>query len=198
MADDDSVLTTNNPQRISSLIQLHTAEYEALTTKNTYLVTVQYSLGTILVLWFALVAQIYAAFNPKVLIWASALVPQLIVLVFMAALIEIYGNTCYIERYLRPAITQLVRPDPFWTYEEHAIKYRAFVPLAWEWWPFAFCILVNTTVGVLRWRLIGLPFSTEDYLLIPSAILFVVVLGLSIKATSVRKSYYLNSEQARR
>jgi hypothetical protein len=96
---------------LSQLIQLHVAEYQAVTTRNTYWVTLQYALGPITVGAFVVLVKGRSFVSGSLLSWAAAVFFDLIMLVYYGILYEIYNNTRYLECELSRDAEQL-RDDP--------------------------------------------------------------------------------------
>ena len=93
----------------TSLAQLHIAEYEALATRNSYLITLQYSLLPAAVLIVTLFAQMWSANKDhnELLVWAVYASLLMVGIVWVDTLWEIYNNVWYVERELKPLISKL-------------------------------------------------------------------------------------------
>ena len=110
------------------LLQLHIAEYTALTTRNNNWVTIQIGIWSVMTLYITAAIGAWAYFSQLKLdygiyiVWGSGIVLQLIVLVLYLTLGEIYINVYYIEEKLRPLLSDLVDGKPFWGYEAFLAK----------------------------------------------------------------------------
>jgi len=137
----------------ADVLQLHLAEYNALTTRNTYILTIQYGLPAILLLFVTLVYT-FRGKRGQVLgmqIWAAFIGAQIIGLVWAENLWEQYNNLKYIEEHLRPAVTSLVHDPSFWCYEPYRATERRT-----SWWSpeWATCSIGGILlVGILLCRL---------------------------------------------
>jgi hypothetical protein len=129
---DQHPLEQRNP---ATLIQLHIAEYQALTMRNTYWITMQYFLWPILIGLIGLVTQLHNPFDPALRIWGIAIVIEVVVVAYYAATLEQYSNVRYIETELKPSISVLVGPESFWGYEPYLKASRPFPAWLWEMWP---------------------------------------------------------------
>jgi hypothetical protein len=121
----------------SKILQLHLAEYQMLTTRNTYWITIQMSLWPVLLLVLALVAQVRDLFLPGLLAWVSVAIIQVIIFWYYVLLLEQYRNVLYIEQYLRAQISALIGPRQFWFYETFLKRLRGHQPFVWEYSPLA-------------------------------------------------------------
>lgn len=138
----------------TSLIQLHVAEYQALTMRNTYWITMQYFLWPILIGLIGLINQLHNPFDPTLRIWGFAVVGQIVVVAYYAATLEQYSNVHYIETKLKPSISALVGADSFWGYERYLKASRPFAPWLWEIWPLLLPLGCIAYPIAERWRLL--------------------------------------------
>ena len=167
-------------QRLQALLQLYIAEYQALTTRNTYWITLQYALWPILILSLALLAQVPSLLPKQVLAWSAAVIVQVIVVAYYGAAYETYNNVRYIEHELRPLVRAIVGGSPFWNYERYLKQRRALAPAWWEYGPIILSVGAPSIVGWAR-----LPWSVSDYVWF-AATLIGVILSASLARTIVR------------
>lgn len=171
-----------------SLTQLHVAEYQALTTRFTYWLTLQYALWPILLLALTFLAQARGAISARVLLWAATIITQVVVLAYYQALCESYKNVHYIERYLRREVQKVVGQVPFWEYERYIKSHRTLDPLWWEAWPLGLCVGAWVFVGATQ---VG--WSGHDVAPACASAIVVTLSALSASdATRIRKSFFPN------
>lgn len=121
----------NDSPNHESLIQVHIAEYNAITTRNVYWLVMQQNIGTLLLVSFGIVATIFP--------WASQKIPARYffwgVLTAVQASFgginfineEIYRNVFYIENELRRTVQRLLiigslGEEQIWQYEAFLYK----------------------------------------------------------------------------
>jgi len=126
---------------VSELVQLHVAEYQALTARNTSWQTLQAGLGPLLLLFYALVAQVWQSQDHATLVWVSVLVLEFVSLVFCQAALEGYNNVRYLETKLRPALVEVLGTNAFWMYERWIPWHRPGVVWWYEASPAGFSLL---------------------------------------------------------
>ena len=104
----------------STLMALHTAEYQALTTRNTHWQTVQFQLPVFFLVFLGLVAQTWrVASDHTFLVWGCVVVFECVTLAFYESTRLSYVNVRYIETELRALVRDLLprRDSRFWLYE---------------------------------------------------------------------------------
>jgi hypothetical protein len=128
----------------SLIVDAHIAEYEALMTRNTYWVTIQFSTAPAIAIYFTLLAVILSALGivqpagaaalQKSILWVAVLGAELFVIAGYMCLYEIYNNVRYVESHLRPEMDKLLPNQNYWKYENYLAKHRGFGALLNEWW----------------------------------------------------------------
>ena len=118
-----------SPEGVPALLQVHLAEYQALTTRNTYWMTLQYALFPILLLFLAIVAQMWGTFDHKLLVWVSVCAIDAIFFSHYQAGWESYNNVLYLETRLRPEILELLGNGELLGYEDFLKAQRG--PVVW-------------------------------------------------------------------
>lgn len=143
-----------------SLLQMHCAEYEALMTRNTYWITIQFSVAPAIAIYFTLLATVWNGIRfiePTVnviqfqnsLLWIGLLGAEAFVLAGYACLGEIYENVRYIETDLRREVEALVNQRPVWMYESYLMKRRGLGASAAE---FAATVAAFLAIGWIYWK----------------------------------------------
>jgi hypothetical protein len=154
------------------LVQAHLNEYQALTMRNTYWITLQYACWPIVLLYAALVAQVWSSFNHGLLIWVSFVIIQAAVLAWYQAGYEIYRNVVYMETRLRPQLQAIVGSSEFWGYEPYLGQQRGSHPQSYE--------ILPVLGGVLLYLLLTwyrCPWSAIDWVggVVGAVVLLVIV-----------------------
>ena len=165
------------------LLQVHLAEYSALTTRGTTFITLGVAVCSIIPLYLAFVGAIwsYATSKPhgmSVLVWGSLLVIQVVVLFAVQLQNEQYQIVFYIETILRRRVHKLVQSENFWEYEGFLREERKPEHGA-TWWEhsgsvgmFVFLTIVALVfwhfTPVTKWDALGIGVN-----LVPTVFLFV-------------------------
>jgi hypothetical protein len=155
-----------------ALLNVHIAEYEAMTTRCTYFMALQMGLWPLLLLFWPLLAQVRGAVPNRTLVWLGLLGSQIVLFMYLHLLGEQYLMLVYIENNLRDRVSALIPGTVFWNYERFLPKQRsrtgasthrlltyamiAFValvivvqwPFAWSDAPYGIANLVVATVIV--------------------------------------------------
>ncbi len=139
-------------------LDLHIAEYEALMTRNTYLVTLQFSLWPILLLFFTLLAQIWNSIDHGILIWSTGVALQLIGAAWVQLIWEQLNNIQYLESKVRPLIAASMHGSRFWQYESYLAYYRGGIFLG-DYWLTLAAILALSLAAYVRWPLLIVDYA---------------------------------------
>lgn len=105
-------------------INLHIAEYNALTTRTTYFINFQFILLTALLAWIIVIVTIWDSKLEHIYIWGLLLGAQLIGIINAFVTHEYYNIVTYLESDLKPEIIKLIKNKSFWSYESFLIKER--------------------------------------------------------------------------
>jgi hypothetical protein len=163
------------PDYPESLIQLHIAEYNALTTRNTYWTTIQVAIWSVILLYITVAVMVWVytwqskPYFEVYIVWGSGIVIQLALATLNFTVQEIYRNVLYIECHLRSTINNIIGEKPFWKYESFLAKNSNKTPTWTDWVAtasFLATLVVTTSIRHVFWRkaeLLGmfanLPFS---------------------------------------
>ncbi len=122
-------------RHLESLVQLHVAEYQALATRNTYWITIQFSVWLLILTYVTLISAIWLAkpslpvmYTPFI-VWGSGILIQIALAGWYYAGHETYRNLCYVERDLRSMVQEAVGTPQFWQYEPYLAARRPKAPL---------------------------------------------------------------------
>jgi len=121
--------------RQSSLLNCHLFEYNALTTRITYWVSLQYATYTIAAAFLGFVAQGWGTVSRSVLAWACALVLELLAWAMLQTTWEICSTVAYIEKELKPRVQDLIKDKDLKPPMQALIKDEllwAFEPYIWR------------------------------------------------------------------
>lgn len=121
-----------------NLIQVHLAEYSALTTRNTYWLTLQFALWPTAIIFLALIGQMWPSPTSvglrHFLLWAGLAGLQVIGQVWYLAAREQYANVAHLENVLRPRVlAALGGAKNVWLYEQNLARSRGRGPWVSEW-----------------------------------------------------------------
>ena len=155
--DDRDDLTL--PDR-TLMLQVHLSEYAALMTRITNWISLQFAVWPILLAFFGIVAVVWhkSPIPHCILVWASGLVAQLIVLHWYHCAREMYDNVIYLETVLRPRVDSLIGNDEFWTYDRWLNDRRGRGVKWFEGWP---AIISTVAVTAVAWHM--WPWSVWDW-----------------------------------
>jgi len=119
------------------LLQLHIAEYNALTTRDTYLITLQYSLMPVFLIYvpllFALRHRMKDKIRRELVMWGGFAGVLMIGHLWAEDMWQQFNNVKYIENQLRGDISSITHTSNFWCYEHVLAVQRGTSLLWWEW-----------------------------------------------------------------
>lgn len=166
------------------LVQLHTAEYAAITTRNTYYMSVSFAFWPALVLYLTLLKP---GWSLSLTVSLAAIGSELIAAGWYFCMVEQYKNVRYIETTLKPKLRHLLQTNEFWWYEpeRHSpvdIQWPRVIGDIWA------CALVLMAAAYLSWR--WSPSNLDEWVAcIVSAITGIGLLGLTIQTVTERKKF---------
>jgi hypothetical protein len=99
-------------------LQVHLYEYNALATRLTYWITLQYATYALAAGSLGFIAQAWGHIEPRLLACASLLIQLILLWALVQTTYEIYTYVVYIETDLRPRISRLVDSHCFWRFEK--------------------------------------------------------------------------------
>jgi hypothetical protein len=184
---------TEHPS-LDHLLQLHIAEYNALTTRNSYYIVIAASLFPVLVLVIAGMTARWKDVSHVLLIWAMGLAVQFFSLAMIDNARWQYESINYVENTLRPLIVALVGQSTFWAYERHLSKDRA-LPQWWEYAPAFWASAAIITAPLGRLYDLGWPslcaLPAVDWIGFGVSLLFFVkVIVNSARLMALRRSIF--------
>jgi hypothetical protein len=139
----------------NALIQLHVAEYQALTTRASYWIVLQISLLPVVPIYLTLAAELWKSnviIYREIVIWSTVAGLQLIGIVWAHTVVEQFNVVRYIELYLRPLVKQAAASEIFWNYEPHLSRHR---PAVMQWGGYFITLLslaIVTITGITRYQ----------------------------------------------
>ena len=144
-------LTSNSGYERAKLVDLHIAEYHALTTRCSYWITMQYAALTVILVYLSVAATLWSSpIDRRLFFWGSSLFLQVIGYFWMQTQGEQYTAILYIERVLRPAVREAIQGSQFWCYEPFLASIRTprrLDPLVSpEFWELPIAILASIIV----------------------------------------------------
>lgn len=138
---------TTSPLDAKELLHCHVAEYAALTMRNTYWLTLQFAVWSIVLIYVTAAVFLWGKVDQAFLLWGSAAIVQVAVLHWFHCGQEMYINVRYLESTLRPKVRELVGAQDVWGYEEFLARHRGPAPKVFETWPVALCVLGLALIG---------------------------------------------------
>jgi hypothetical protein len=182
----------------SCAVDVHIAEYEALMSRNTYWITIQFSTAPAIALYFTLLATAWNAITyfhlvdavvlRKLVLWIGILGAECFVVAGYMCLYEIYSNVRYIESHLRPALDKLLASPNYWMYEKYLAKHRGTGALANEWWAVGF-----TSVAFVAIAAYARPWNWQDILwLVANLVVLLAVVSRAAEVSKMRLSGFQN------
>jgi hypothetical protein len=133
------------------LLNLHIAEYNALTGRNASLMVIQSNIWFIIVAtWGALATALPVAEKWPIISWISAIAVQFELLLMGFATNEIYRNAYYIENDLHPLVKELTQDERFWGYEAYLVQRSKKKPLFADLAPICVSVAAFLIVIILR------------------------------------------------
>ena len=185
-----------------ALLQLHIAEYQALTNRNTYYIYIGTTIWSILLLFFAVLVPIIQqtkGWSPY-LLWLSCAVGQFSLFMWIDNTVNQYENIGYIEQHLRREVRRLLNSDRFWLYERFLGEGRRQRIQWWELYP----TIVSPVllIGITAWRIVAIlatkAFQLSNYGEV-AAFLFCGIIALCVarksrRAIVMRKSFFAKIE----
>lgn len=171
--------------RVQAILQVHTAEYAALTTRATYYVVLGSAIWALIVPFLILVVQVWQAplwqgvLGQMALAWGSALLVQVIMVNAANVLLEQYMIVLYVETDLRSRIRALVGDESVWGYEQFLSRRRGTGPAFWELGIPILGVVPPAVVVLLR----RAQWSSLDYVGLGGAV--VLVIGLLLTSRKV-------------
>ncbi len=179
-------------QSVESLIQLHIAEYNALTTRNNNWNQIQVAMWTLILLYLTVAASIWT-YSSQIkplyeiyLVWGSGVVIQLILIMLCWTVEELYRNVAYIECELRPLVRDLVNNKPFWQYETFLARESGTAKGLTDFGAALLFLVVLCLVAVVRHS-----FSNKQELLglLANLPFTVLLVSQTYKAVKLRKRF---------
>ena len=172
-----------------SILDLHTAEYDALTARCTSWLAFQVPIWAALVGFLTLVGLKWETLPPDLRLWGTLLGFQLIVLIWFQTIEEQYRAIKYLELYLRPQVEGLVKRGGFWLYEPYSAGRDDHLSWIGEWTVPA----ITTAFGVAVVATQPWPGWPEGwYWVTPNALLLGVQVAKTIARVSLRREIAAN------
>lgn len=153
-----STLEIRKEDRARTLFDLHIAEYQAITMRNTYWITLQWAVYPILVVYIGAAIQLWKPETSLTsLFGSSAIMLQLLAIAWLHTVSEQFNNLLYLERYLRPEIARLVGTPEFWHYEPHLARSREQTTpkLEWKYGAATLSLAIVASFGVLTYYVLS-------------------------------------------
>jgi hypothetical protein len=182
---------------IHSPLDVHIAEYAALTMRNTNWITLQYAIYALAAAYLSFVIQAKSSLATGRLVWVSLLVLQMLAWAMLQTQFEIFVNVAYLERHLKPKVQKLIGGSACWEYETFIGQRRAsgFTRFEWRFGLLGFFLLVASGVAWLVYRtIVHTHWTMEDAAwVLVNAYISVLVVGRVIQNLKMQR-YMLGDE----
>jgi len=133
------------------------AEYQALTTRITYWINLQYTVALSAATLLVLLAATSSQLPREVLLWGAAGIVDAFLAGYYYTIFEMMNNAQYIECVLAPEIRKMLPRVVFWQYERYRTCNKFYSPTG-LFIPMLGSIAAPAVVIALRWR----PSSLAD------------------------------------
>jgi hypothetical protein len=174
----------------AAVLELHLYEYQALTTRVTYLVTMLYALWPLVFGALAFLASLWDTHRHSYVEWTGLLLGETLAAAFYFTSCEICTHVCYIETDLRHRVAKITADPEFWGWEPWLSRFRSGLHSSqglrwWELWPSWCTAAAICVIGISRW-----PWSVGDYAAVAlGTVGFSVILVLSLRLRKIRAIY---------
>jgi len=121
----------SDPHLQNMVLQLHIAEYQALTSRATNWLTLLSGVWVLMAVFITLLPSIWSIVPHVVIVWGALAVLQLMLIFWSQLLYEQYTSVRYIEGKLRCLVAELVGLAPFWQYETYVRSQRPKTQPMW-------------------------------------------------------------------
>jgi hypothetical protein len=186
--DPKTAAAVSAPAHLNLIVQAHVADYQAIATRISRFMSLQFVPWPGLAVFLTLVATTHRLFDPVLVAWGTAGIAQIAVITYYYALYEVYNHVRYVETVLKPNLARLlcVHSDAFWGYERYlANTGKANDPLLGDIGPAVVSFLATALAAIAR-----IPGSGWDYLgSILNGVLLVVTVTSVIRVVKVRKGF---------
>jgi hypothetical protein len=174
-----------SPTSADTLLHAHLAEYQALTTRCTYLITMQYAFWPVAFTMFAFLSPLWDKHGHLLLEWGGILLGELLSIAFYVTSCELYTHTLYIERQLKPAVVKLTAEPALWQWEPWLASRSGRRPELWESWITVCIALVLCFMGYTRY-----PWTAIDWMgFVVSGAAFAFILRLNLMLVNLRHEF---------
>jgi hypothetical protein len=135
-------------------LNVHLAEYTALTTRMTYWISLQYLTYSVGAVVLSLLVQAWATakLNPMTLAWIGFFLVLLLIWAWIYIVWEILNTAVYLEGELRVKVEGLIGEKAFWGWEPYLAGQRNKGYNKYEW-TFALLVLLVLGVGTFGWTM---------------------------------------------
>lgn len=131
-------------------LDLHIAEYNALTTRCTYFTNIQNVVLSVLVIWTTVMIGLWIEKPTYIISWGTILGAQAFGIISAVLLYEEYNIIRYLESVLKPLIDSLIHKEQFWGYQSFLITQRKKSYKIWEFSTVILTGFIITAVAVTR------------------------------------------------
>ncbi|HMK24988.1 MAG TPA: hypothetical protein VK483_03090 [Chitinophagaceae bacterium] len=150
-------------------IQLHIAEYNAMTMRETYLINIQYILPGSIVVWITVMVGQYISHPTSLICWGTILGAQIFFCISAWLLNEEFIIVNYLETHVRPLLVDLLKNKNIWKYQFFIQNSRKKTHWLWEY----------TGVIIICISILAISFTLKSWKLFDTIGLIINVVVLS-------------------
>jgi hypothetical protein len=191
MATDADGGSTDKERQVSPVVdpdrvlQAHLYEYQALTTRCTYLITMQYAFWPIALALFALLGPLWDKHSHPLLEWGALLLGEILSLGFYFTTCELYTHILYVEHQLKPKVVRIAGESSVFQWEPWLASRPERNPAWWECWVSVFVGLAICLIAFARY-----PWTCADWAaLLFSGIGFALIIRLNFTLVRLRHQF---------
>jgi transposase len=140
---DQDILRAAEPTNDSKKHQLdmHVAEYCALSTRHVYSLMLQYSVWAGVAVYWAFLVTLYQRVPAGWIAWAAIFGLEMAATGWYFNLADLYTNVCYMQTRLRPQVQEIIGIEDVWGYESFLIERRGHEKAYGDAWALVFALL---------------------------------------------------------
>jgi hypothetical protein len=145
----------SDADRLKATLEVHLAEYQAVTTRTSYWITLQYVIYSIAAAYVGWAAGVWGKLDKIAFVWGTAIVLLLLAWAWFQAAWEVLNNAVYMEERLRIKVKRVLGESvSFWGYEPYLTTVRSSGYARFEA-KYALSGLFIFTIAALLWLLVS-------------------------------------------
>lgn len=121
----------SQPVSSEKIVEVHIAEYQAITSRSTSLILISSSIWPMLILLLSVIGPHWDTQRNPYLLWSICTIGEFSLFYWAENSWQQMNNIRYIEKVLRPELEVALSSQRFWHYEQYLHKQRT---AALQWW----------------------------------------------------------------